>query len=92
MLTGTVWGFTLIALGVVVTFAATQVLLATVFARRIDAARGVLRTRPWVSALVGVLGAVAAVVAVAVVKSVPQLAGLLGLGAGILAIDSLLGG
>ncbi|MCE9638503.1 MAG: hypothetical protein K8T90_22610 [Planctomycetes bacterium] len=63
MITGTVWGLTLIAVGVVATFAATQIFLAALFPARFERMRDVLRDRP---ARATVLGFVALFLAIAI--------------------------
>jgi hypothetical protein len=55
MITGTVWGLTLIAVGLVATFAATQVFLAALFPARFATVRRVLRVSPRFSTVAGLL-------------------------------------
>jgi hypothetical protein len=83
MITGTVWGLTLIAVGLVATFAATQVLLSAVLPARFARMRGVLRVRPVAATTAGVSTlAVAILVAIGVGKALPA-------GGAILAIAAL---
>jgi hypothetical protein len=93
MLTGTVWGIALLAVGTVTALAAMQLLLATLFPRRLDATRRALRARPWGSGVLGLVLAAALIAAVAVVgavaKAAPVIPGALGVGAALLALFGL---
>ena len=54
MYTGDVWGLTMIAIGVIATTTAFQVLMTAVFGRTIEASRQRVSTRPWASFGVGI--------------------------------------
>lgn len=81
MITGTVWGITLLIVGFVATIAATQVLFASLFPKRMAATRAALRERPAVSTLLGAFVFVLPfVLSIAIAQKV-QLAGAIGISA-----------
>lgn len=87
MITGTVWGLTLIAVGIVATFAATQVFLAALFPARFERMRGVLHDRPVRTTVIGfVLLFLAIALATAIGKPFALGGALLGGGAAFAAI------
>lgn len=81
MITGTVWGFTLLIAGFIATLAATQVLFASLFPARLAATRRALRVHPVLTPLVGApVFVLPLAIAIAVAQRV-QLAGALGIAA-----------
>lgn len=87
MITGTVWGLTLIAVGLVATFAATQVFAAALFPARFARMRSALRGRPKTATAGGLVALTLAVfVAMAIGKSFQLGAAVLGVGSVFVAI------
>ena len=90
MITGTVWGITLIVIGVIATFAATQLLLTAIFRARADAARRRLRTGPVSATLIGVVSFwVPVLIAIGAGQAAPAAGALLGLVIGQIALFGL---
>lgn len=93
MITGTVWGITLILVAFAATLVAGQLLLGTVFARRLERSRGALRERPWIATVLGLVLITLVLVAVSVLgqaKGLGQLlAALVGVVAGAAAVLGL---
>lgn len=78
MLTGTVWGVTLIGAGLVATIAATQLLLAALFPRRMARMRHGVSARPVVCGLIGLPAAAVLVAIPAAVGKAWEFGGALG--------------
>ena len=90
MITGTVWGITLIAIGVVATFAATQLLLTALFRARADAARARLKSGPVSATLIGTAAFwIPVAIAIGAGKAAPAAGALLGLVIGLIALFGL---
>lgn len=87
MITGTVWGLTLIAVGLVATFAATQVFLAALYPARFARMRGEVRAKPGLCTGLGLVGLALAITVATVVGKRFELGGaVLGIGSMFLAL------
>ena len=71
MYTGDVWGLTMIAIGLIATATAFQVLVTAVFGRAVEASRRVVSARPWASLGVGVATLAIGVIITAVTAKIP---------------------